>query len=143
GNEKKKLESIKAKEKLDNVVFLEFIPREEYELLTGACDVGIVSLHSNFTIPNIPSKTVDYCKLGLPILACTDKNTDYPCILENEAKCGLASIYGDLESYKKNLDKLYLDKQLRLQLGKNGRKYYEDELGVDKAYETIMKNIKK
>ncbi|MGL5055778.1 MAG: glycosyltransferase family 4 protein, partial [Fusobacteriaceae bacterium] len=46
GNEKKKLESIKAKEKLDNVVFLEFIPREEYELLTGACDVGIVSLHS-------------------------------------------------------------------------------------------------
>ncbi|MGL5962902.1 MAG: glycosyltransferase family 4 protein, partial [Fusobacteriaceae bacterium] len=143
GNEKKKLESIKEKENLSNIIFLEFIPREEYELLTGACDVGIVSLHSDFTIPNIPSKTVDYCKLGLPILACTDKNTDYPHILENEARCGLASIYGDLESYKINIDKLYFDKFLREELGKNGREYYENELGVNKAYETIIDKLKK
>lgn len=141
GNEKKKLELIKEKENLTNVVFLEFIPREEYELLIGACDIGIVSLHSDFTIPNIPSKTVDYCKLSLPILACTDKNTDYPYILEEEAKCGLASIYGDVQKYKYNLKKLYLNKDLREQLGDNGRKYYENELGVDKAYETIVKTI--
>ena len=141
GNEKQKLELIKIKEKLSNVIFLEFIPREEYESLTGACDIGIVSLHSDFTIPNIPSKTVDYCKLGLPILASTDKNTDYPHILENEAKCGLASIYGDLEKYKYNMEKLYFNKDLREELGKNGRKYYEEELGVDKAYQTIMNQI--
>lgn len=142
GNEKNKLQSIKENEKLDNVIFLDFIPRVEYELLTGACDVGVVSLHSCFTIPNIPSKTVDYCKLSLPILAVVDKNTDYPEILENEAKCGLASIYGDLEKYKENLEKLYNNFELRKELGKNGRLYYENELGVDKAYKTIMKQIK-
>lgn len=142
GNEKSKLQNIKKNENLDNVIFLDFIPRVEYELLTGACDIGIVSLHSCFTIPNIPSKTVDYCKLSLPILAVVDKNTDYPKILENEAKCGLSSIYGDLEKYKENLEKLYNDFDLRVKLGKNGRQYYENELGVDKAYETIMKQIK-
>lgn len=142
GNEKSKLQNIKKNDNLDNVIFLDFIPRVEYELLTGACDIGIVSLHSCFTIPNIPSKTVDYCKLSLPILAVVDKNTDYPKILENEAKCGLSSIYGDLEKYKKNLEKLYNDFDLRVELGKNGRQYYENELGVDKAYETIMKQIK-
>lgn len=142
GNEKSKLQNIKKNENLDNVIFLDFIPRVEYELLTGACDIGIVSLHSCFTIPNIPSKTVDYCKLSLPILAVVDKNTDYPKILENEAKCGLSSIYGDLEKYKENLEKLYNDFDLRVELGKNGRQYYENELGVDKAYETIMKQIK-
>lgn len=143
GNEKSKLQNIKKNENLDNVIFLDFIPRVEYELLTGACDIGIVSLHSCFTIPNIPSKTVDYCKLSLPILAVVDKNTDYPKILENEAKCGLSSIYGDLEKYKENLEKLYNDFDLRVELGKNGRQYYENELGVDKAYETIIKQIKK
>ncbi len=142
GNEKNRLQSIKEDERLENVIFLDFIPREEYEVLTGACDIGIVSLHSSFTIPNIPSKTVDYCKLSLPILATVDKNTDYPEILENEAKCGLASIYGDLEKYKENLEKLYNNLELRAELGKNGRKYYENELGVEKAYETIMKQIK-
>lgn len=143
GNEKNKLQSIKEEEKLENVIFLDFIPRNEYELLTGACDLGIVSLHSCFTIPNIPSKTVDYCKLSLPILAVVDKNTDYPNILEKEANCGLASTYGDLEKYKENLEKLYNNFELRKELGKNGRQYYENELGVDKAYETIMKQIKK
>lgn len=143
GNEKIKLEKIKEKENLDNVIFLNFIPREEYEKLIGACDVGIVSLHSDFTIPNIPSKTVDYCKLSLPILACVDRNTDYPIILEKEAKCGLSSVYGDLEKYKENLEKLYNDKDLRREFGKNGREYYENELGVDKAYDVIMNQIKK
>lgn len=142
GNEKNKLQLMKEHEKLENVIFLDFIPREEYEILTGACDIGIVSLHSSFTIPNIPSKTVDYCKLSLPILATVDKNTDYPEILEKEAKCGLASIYGNLEKYKENLEKLYNNPRLREELGKNGRQYYENKLGVDKAYETIMKQIK-
>lgn len=143
GNEKNKLQSIKEEEKLENVIFLDFIPRNEYELLIGACDIGSVSLHSCFTIPNIPSKTVDYCKLSLPILAAVDKNTDYPNILEKEANCGLASTYGELEKYKENLEKLYNNFELRKELGKNGRHYYENELGVDKAYETIMKQIKK
>lgn len=142
GNEKNKLQSIKKEKKLENVIFLDFVPREEYELLTAACDIGIVSLHSCFTIPNIPSKTVDYCKLSLPILAAVDKNTDYPKILEKEAKCGLASAYGNLEKYKENFEKLYNNFELRRKLGKNGRQYYENELGVDKAYETIMKQIK-
>lgn len=143
GNEKNKLLSITEDEKLENVVFLDFIPREEYEILTGACDIGIVSLHSSFTIPNIPSKTVDYCKLSLPILAAVDKNTDFPEILEKEAKCGLASIYGDLEKYKENLEKLYSNPELRAKLGKNGRQYYENKLGVEKAYETIIKQLNK
>ncbi|MBC2856178.1 glycosyltransferase family 4 protein [Cetobacterium sp. 2A] len=143
GNEKKRLEEIVEKQKLSNVIFLNFIPREDYEKLTAACDLGIVSLHSCFTIPNIPSKTIDYCKLGLPILACTDRNTDYPEILENEAKCGLSSIYGDLKTYKINFEELLNNKELRESLGENGREYYEEKLGVDIAYETIMNEIKK
>lgn len=143
GNEKEKLKAITKDKKLFNVRFIDFIPREDYEKLISACDVGIVSLHSCFTIPNIPSKTIDYFKLSLPILAFTDKNTDYPIILEKESKGGLSCFYGDLESAQKKLIELYSDEDLRKQLGNNGRKYYEEYLGVDKAYETIMSKINK
>ena len=141
GNEKEHLKNIVKTKNLNNVKFIDFIPREDYEKLVSSCDVGIVSLHSCFTIPNIPSKTIDYFKLSLPILAFTDKNTDYPIILEKESKGGLSCLYGDLKNAQNKLMKLYSDKNLRKELGNNGRKYYEEYLGVDKAYETIIKTV--
>lgn len=141
GNEKEKLKNITKANNLKNVRFIDFIPREDYEKLISACDIGIVSLHSCFTIPNIPSKTIDYFKLSLPILAFTDKNTDYPIILEKKAKGGLSCLYGDLENAQNKMLQLYNNEKLRKELGNNGRKYYEEYLGVDKAYETIMKEI--
>ena len=143
GNEKEHLKNIVKTKNLNNVKFIDFIPREDYEKLISACNVGIVSLHSCFTIPNIPSKTIDYFKLSLPILAFTDKNTDYPIILEKEANGGLSCFYGDLENAQDRLMKLYNDESLRKTLGNNGRKYYEEYLGVDKAYETIMKEVER
>lgn len=141
GNEKDKLKKIVKNRTLKNVQFVEFVPREEYENLISVCDVGIVSLHSCFTIPNIPSKTIDYFKLSLPILAFTDKNTDYPVILEEEAKAGLFCFYGDLKNAQDKLMILYGNENLRKELGNNGRKYYEEYLGVENAYMTILNKI--
>lgn len=143
GTEKDKLETIKKEKNLRNVNFLNYVPREDYEKLTGACDIGIVSLDERFTVPNFPSKTTDYFKLNLPILASLDKcgAKDYGKFLQDEVKGGLYSLAGNTEELYKNLIKLYKDKDLRETLGNNGRKYYEENLGVDKAYETIMKEI--
>ncbi len=141
GCEKPKLMELAKNKGLKNVIFLDFIPRVDYEKLIAACDIGIVSLHSSFTIPNIPYKTVDYCKLSLPILACTDTNTDYPKILEKEAKAGLASIYGDIEGYKRNFEILLTNRELRQKMSISGRKYYEEYLGVDLAYKTITDKV--
>ncbi|MGL5902919.1 MAG: glycosyltransferase family 4 protein, partial [Cetobacterium sp.] len=123
----------------------DYIPREDYELVTASADLGIVSLDERFTVPNFPSKTTDYFKLKLPILASLDScaSKDYGNFLQNEVKGGLFAEAGNSEELYKQLLKLANDKRLREQLGNNGRKYYENELGVDKAYETIMKTINK
>lgn len=73
GTEVKNLKNLRESLQLNNVVFKDFIPREDYEKLVSSCNVGIVSLDPRFTVPNFPSKTVDYLKLGLPILAAIDK----------------------------------------------------------------------
>lgn len=143
GTEQEKLKQKSKEMKLLNVKFVDFIPREDYEKVLAMCDLGVISLSSKFTIPNIPSKTIDYFKLSLPIIAFVDKNTDYSDILEIEAKAGLSSLHGNIEKAKDNILKLCTDNGLRKELGENGRKYYEENLGVDKAYETIMKEIKK
>lgn len=144
GTEKKMLENKAKNEKISNVKFLDYISREDYELVTAACDIGLVSLDERFTVPNFPSKTTDYFKLELPVLASLDSCAakDYGKFLQDEVKGGLFALAGDINNLYSQLLKLKNNSELKIELGKNGRQYYEDELGVDKAYETIMKQIK-
>ncbi len=143
GSEKERLEKLTKDKNLINVSFINQVPREDYEKITAGCDIGLVSLDERFTVPNFPSKTTDYFKLSLPILASLDKCAaeDYGNFLQNEVKGGLFAPAGNTEELYKQFMKLYKDENLRKQLGNNGRKYYEEYLGVDKAYKTIMKKV--
>ena len=85
-------------EGLRNTRILKSIPKQEYQQLISVCDVGLISLHEDFTIPNIPSKTLDYFNVGIPVLASIDRATDYNVILE-EANAGKWVIAGQHDSF--------------------------------------------
>lgn len=141
GTETNKLKDKVQELNLVNVIFKDFIPREDYEKLISSCDIGIVSLDKRFTVPNFPSKTVDYLKLGLPILASLDECAlnDYGMLLENEIKAGLVCEATDKIKYKDNLIRLFNDKKLYNELSKNGHDYYEKSFNVENNYKTIKK----
>jgi glycosyltransferase involved in cell wall biosynthesis len=121
-----------------NIQIQRTIPKQEYQDLIRICDIGLISLHESFTIPNIPSKTLDYFNVGLPVLASIDRATDYNEILE-QAKAGYWSYAGDHQTFKSNFDKLYKNVELRKLLGANGRHYFERYLTPQIAYEVIIK----
>ena len=140
GAQKEKIVNIINGEGFQNVVIRDYIPRNDYQNLLMQCDIGLINLNRTFTIPNIPSKITDYFNASIPILASTDKNTDLKQFLQG-AKAGLWSETGDLEAYKSNFEKLLNDKNLREELGKNGRKFLEENLNVEKTYQIIMKHF--
>ena len=143
GSEKNKIKELAKVKKLDNVIFKEQVSREEYEKLAYSCDVGLVSLDDRFTVPNFPSKTTDYFKIKLPIFGILDECSaeDYGDFLENKTKAGTFILGKNIEKdYKKIID-LYLDKSKREEMGNNGRKFYEQFLGVDKAYKIITDEL--
>ena len=142
GAEKQRIINIVKSEKLSNVIIKDMMQRDEYNSLLKQCNIGLINLNRKFTIPNIPSKTVAYFKAAIPILASTDKNTDYKNLLLKKARAGLWSETGDLKTYKNNFEKLFKDKELREELGNNGRKYFENNLSVEKAYQTIINHFK-
>ena len=45
------------------------LPKEDYDRLVAACDVGMIFLDHRFTIPNFPSRLLGYMQAGLPVLA--------------------------------------------------------------------------
>ena len=59
-----------------NLKLMQRLPKEDYDKMIGACDVGMIFLDHRFTIPNFPSRLLAYMSAKLPVLAVTDPNTD-------------------------------------------------------------------
>jgi glycosyltransferase involved in cell wall biosynthesis len=136
----KKIELDIKKQNIKNIKLIGTISKQKYQSLISQCQLGLISLNQAFTIPNIPSKTLDYFNVGIPVLASIDKATDYNLVLD-EAKAGLWSYAGDHNALKKNFDKLYHDPKQRKIMGENGRKYFEKHLTPGLAYNTIISNF--
>lgn len=76
GTEYSKLEQFFEEMKPTNMKLMSWVPKEEYDCLIAACDIGMIFLDYRFTIPNFPSRLLSYMEAGLPVFACTDSNTD-------------------------------------------------------------------
>lgn len=76
GTEYKKLAAFIDEFKPKNAMLLKRLPKEDYDRLVAACDVGMIFLDRRFTIPNFPSRLLGYTQARLPILAVTDTSTD-------------------------------------------------------------------
>lgn len=126
-----------------NLTYKEFVPQNEYEELLGKADVGLISLDPRFTIPNIPSKLPTYMKLGKPVLAITDVNTDLKDII-NEANCGWWCDARNMNEIVNLIKGICENKENQIDKGKNGFDYLCEKFDVRinvKQLENFMKEV--
>lgn len=114
------------------------IPKEDYDKLADACDVGMIFLDHRFSIPNYPSRLLPYLMNKKPIIAATDKNCD---IGEIAVKNG----YGYYcESDNVSAFTFIVDDMMRSDMKKMGEKGYQFFLNnytVNHTYNAIMKHV--
>lgn len=123
GTEYKKIEEFKNSNKLDNILLIEGLPKQEYLEFLNIADIGLIFLDYRFTIPNFPSRLLSYMEKGIPILSCTDKNTDVGDIIENN-NFGWKCYSNDSEEFCKIVKKIVeIDKFKINELGSNGFRY--------------------
>jgi glycosyltransferase involved in cell wall biosynthesis len=84
---------LRAKE-ADNVIWRPGLPREAYLELLGACDAGLVATVPGVTSFSVPSKTLDYLRAGLPVVAAVEPGSDFSALLERYG-VGRAVGFGD------------------------------------------------
>jgi glycosyltransferase involved in cell wall biosynthesis len=140
GTEKNMIRKLIKDKNLENIQIIDQLSKQAYLELLHECDVGIVSLSDKFTIPNIPSRTLSYWSLKIPVLAAIDKNTDYGDLLKI-SNGGLWSVTGDTESFINNLFYFYNNPEIRKKMGENGHHYLINELNAEKAYKIILSRI--
>jgi len=123
-----------------NAKLLKQLPKEDYETMLNACDVGLVFLDYRFTIPNFPSRLLSYLQASLPVLAATDPNTDLKDVIL-DGKFGFWCKSNNVEKFNSLMNRL-TDEQLRKDMGRRGRNYLETHYTTDVAANTILKHFR-
>lgn len=124
----------------DNFKLMKRLPKEDYDTLVGACDVGMLFLDHRFTIPNFPSRLLSYMQAKLPVLACTDPNTDVGAVVEQ----GGFGWWCESNSKKKFEDTVNraLESDLH-DMGNNAMQYLKKHYSEKVAYDVIVKELRK
>lgn len=76
GTEYPKLKAYFDSAEPSNMKLIPALPKDEYDKMIASCDIGMIFLDYRFTIPNFPSRLLTYMQAGLPVLCCTDENSD-------------------------------------------------------------------
>jgi glycosyltransferase involved in cell wall biosynthesis len=124
-----------------NARLLQSLPKKDYDSLVGTCDVGMIFLNPDFTIPNFPSRLLSYLEYGMPVLAATDKSTDVGKVVE-DAKCGLWVQSGDIKAMLCAINKLIENEDDFLVMKQNARMLLENEYTVDVSYHLIENKVR-
>lgn len=139
GTEYGKIESYVNSANQKNLKLMKHLPKEDYDTMVGACDVGMIFLDHRFTIPNFPSRLLSYMQAKLPVLAVTDPNTDIGKVIVEggfgwwcESNCEVDSFDSVIREACNSC--LY-------ELGKNSWGFFMENYDVDNSISIIESSI--
>ena len=135
GTEMDKLVCRAEENNMNNFLLLPAMPKDKYETLVFACDVGLVYLNYECLAPNYPSRLLSYMQASLPVLCATDSYTDVGKIAEDNGY-GLACRSNDVKEFSACVEKL-CEKKVRKKMGENAYHYLEKHYTT----KTVVGNI--
>lgn len=141
GPEKPRLLELKNQYQLNNVVFIDFVPKSQMPSVLKSVNAAIIPLKKlNLFKGAIPSKIFESLAMQLPVLLGVDGEARELFI--NKGKCGL---YFEPENTQELVDailKISADNELCNTLGVNGRDYVNENFNRDTIAEKLHNQIK-
>jgi glycosyltransferase involved in cell wall biosynthesis len=138
GTEYGKLESWYKTNLPKSVSVFQRLPKEDYDRLVKACDVGLIFLDYRFTIPNYPSRLLPYLMEKKPIIAATDPNSDIGSIAV-ENGYGFWCPSNDVSAFTQQVDKML--KGDIAKMGNIGFQFFMENYKVENTYNAIMNHF--
>lgn len=136
GTEYGKLDAFVRTENPENIRLMRRLPKEDYDTMVAACDVGMIFLDHRFTIPNFPSRLLSYMQAKIPVLACTDPNTDIGKVI-TEGGFGWWWESNDTAAFSAVVEKI--ETEDIAQMGQAEMQYLKENYSVEDAYKTIAR----
>lgn len=136
------VKQIVADRNISNVHLLPFQPYEDISHVFSLGDVSLVISKPGVGENSVPSKTWSIMSASRPVLANFDENELKTIIEENN--CGIFTKAGDKVAFTDAILKLYNNRDLCKEYGRNGRQFVMDnltkEVGTQK-YVDVIKSV--
>lgn len=120
------------------VTIMKGLPKEDYDRLVQACQVGLIFLDYRFTIPNFPSRLLSYLENRMPVISCTDPNCDTGVIAE-ENGFGFYAPSNSVNAFTQAVDKMLASDIPAM--GEKGYRFFKDNYLVEHTYNKIIKHF--
>ena len=140
GTEFKRIQKWFFDKKISNALLLEGLPKKDYDTLLNACDVGLIFLHKDFTIPNFPSRFLSYLEMKMPVIAATDIITDIGLEIENN-NCGFWVHSGDIKGMLSTIDKIYENNSRYNSMKENAWNLLQKKYKVEYSFNLIIEKL--
>ena len=138
------VKQIVADRNISNVHLLPFQPYEDISHVFSLGDVSLVISKPGVGANSVPSKTWSIMSASRPVLANFDENELKTIIEENN--CGIFTKAGDKVAFTDAILKLYNDRNLCKEYGRNGRQFVMENLTREtgtKKYVDVIKSFEK
>ena len=132
-----KIQDYIERESPSHVKLLGDLPHDEYEDMVPACDVGMIFMDFRFTIPNFPSRLLSYMQARLPVLCCTDPNTDVGDVCQGGG-FGWKCLSNDVSAFYAAVDSACAAN--REAMGAEGYQYLLKHYTAEDGYHIIMQD---
>lgn len=142
GAYKEELEKIIKERNINNITLLPFQPYEEISHVFSLGDVSLVISKPGVGENSVPSKTWSILSASRPVLANFDENELKTIIEKNN--CGIFTKAGDKVAFTDAILKLYKDRELCKEYGRNGREFIMKNLTREigtKKYVEVIKSV--
>lgn len=140
GASKPYLVEIAGRRKLENVIFLPFLPYEDVPEMYGSSDVCLVPLKQGLAEESVPSKIFSILGAAKPLIASVDTGSDTYRLVQ-EAECGLCIKPEDPQALAEAVKLLYHNREMGIRMGSNGRKFVEENFSrqkIARRYEELF-----
>lgn len=111
--------------RVKNVVFAPFQPRELLPQVQAIADISLVSMRRGKGKASVPSKVLGYMAAARPVVASVDLDSETAALVV-KASCGRVVEPEDAQALASVISRLIEDPDARVQLGSGGRRYLED-----------------
>lgn len=139
GTEFGKIEAYVNKDRPSNVRLMKRLPKEDYDKMVGACDVGMIFLDHRFTIPNFPSRLLSYMQAKIPVLAVTDPNTDIGKVIV-DGGFGWWCESNDVDAFAKSINICLHDERNSIQ--EKEYQYIMEKYSSQRSYKILMEKVR-
>jgi len=141
GDGKEKANLINRYGELDNILFIDSIPKVQVQSMLALFDICYIGLKKErlFRYGVSPNKLFDYMYSGKPILYAIDSGKSNIVDFSN---CGISVEAQNIDSIVKGIEYIYrLSQEQREKLGQNGKKYVLEHFTYEKLARLYAKSL--